>query len=230
MHEMARARGYGQFCPVAKAAEIVAERWTPLLLRELLCGSSRFTDLKRGLPLISSSLLSQRLRSLEAAGIVERHKSGTGNGTEYRLTDAGRELRPVVETLGHWGQRWVAYELKREDLDPSLLMWDMHRRIDLDAFPVTRANIHFELAGARQGMRRWWLLIDRNARDVDVCLKDPGFDIDMTVEATLGDMAEVWLGYTPVRQALRSGLVKLEGRRSLVQSFPRWIGRSVFAT
>jgi DNA-binding HxlR family transcriptional regulator len=226
---MARSRRYGQFCPVAKAAEIVAERWTPLVLRELMCGSQRFNDLRRGLPLMSPSLLSQRLRELESAGILERQRSGTGKGWTYHLTEAGRELRPVVETLGRWGHRWVAQELARDDLDPSLLMWDVHRRIDLSAVPVTRAVVRFELTGAKRGMRRWWLVMDGARGEVDVCLKDPGFEVDLSVSSSLRTMVDVWLGYTPVRQAVTRGEVTLEGRRDLVRTFPKWIGCSVFA-
>lgn len=226
---MARSRTYGQFCPVAKAAEIVAERWTPLVLRELLCGSHRFTDLRRGLPLISPSLLAQRLRELEAAGIIRRERAEEGRGWLYRLTEAGEELRPVVESLGRWGHRWVAHELERDDLDPSLLMWDMHRRVDLSALPVLRAVVHFELTGAQRGMHRWWLVLDAEDQEVDVCLKDPGFEVDLQVTSNMRTMVDVWLGYTPVDRALAGGNVALDGRRELIRSFPQWIGLSTFA-
>lgn len=147
----------------------------------------------------------------------------------YHLTEAGEELRPVVETLGRWGHRWVTQELERDDLDPSLLMWDVHRRLDLAALPVRRAVVRFELTGTRRGMHRWWLVIDAESDEVDVCLKDPGFDVDLTVTSRLRTMVDVWLGYTPVRRALSAGNIQLDGRRDLIRTFPKWIGRSVFA-
>jgi DNA-binding HxlR family transcriptional regulator len=126
------AKGYGQFCPVAKASEIFGERWTPLIMRELLCGSYRFNDLRRGVPLMSPSLLSQRLKTLERAGIVERRPDPENKSYEYHLTQAGQELRPVIELLGVWGQRWARKRVEPGDLDPSLLMWDIHRRLHIN--------------------------------------------------------------------------------------------------
>jgi DNA-binding HxlR family transcriptional regulator len=141
-------KGYGQFCPVAKAAEIVCERWTPLIVRELICGSRRFSEIQRGVPLMSPSLLSQRLLMLERAGIVEHHGDNRRSST-YELTPAGSELRPLIEGLGVWGQRWVRGQLHEDDLDPGLLMWDIQRRIDMDAFPSCRTCVQFDFAGAR---------------------------------------------------------------------------------
>jgi DNA-binding HxlR family transcriptional regulator len=145
--------GYRQFCPVAKAAEIVAERWTPLVLRELLCGSRRFADLHRGVPLMSRALLTQRLRQLEDAGIVQSTPKARGRGREYALTQAGRELRPVIEQLGEWGQRWARSQLGREDLDPGLLIWDIHRRVNLDRLPERRVVVRFDFGGVPRACR-----------------------------------------------------------------------------
>ena len=127
--------GYGQFCPIAKAAQVLAERWTPLVLRELICGSTRFNDLRRGVPLMSSSLLSQRLKFLEQEGVIERRQAASGRGFEYHLTDAGRELEPLIMMMGEWGARWVRSRLEPEDLDVTLLMWDMHRTVRPEHFP-----------------------------------------------------------------------------------------------
>ena len=129
--------GYGQFCPIAKAAQVLAERWTPLVLRELICGSTRFNDLRRGVPLMSSSLLSQRLKFLEQEGVIERRQAASGRGFEYHLTDAGRELEPLIMMMGEWGARWVRSRLEPEDLDVTLLMWDMHRTVRPEHFPRT---------------------------------------------------------------------------------------------
>jgi DNA-binding HxlR family transcriptional regulator len=226
---MVRARGYGQFCPVAKAAEIFAERWTPLVLRELLSGSRRFGELQRGLPRISRSLLSQRLRQLEEAGLVHKQRDANGSHGQYILTDAGQELRPVVEALGQWGHRWVSHDLDRDDLDPGLLMWDIRRRIRTDAVPVRRAVIAFELTGAPRGLGRWWLVVDKEQDEVDLCLKNPGFEVQLTVHSDLGVLTDVWLGYTPVSQALRAGTVQLQGAGALRRSFEDWFALSAFA-
>lgn len=223
-------RGYGQFCPVAKACEVVAERWTPLVLRELFCGSSRFNDLHRGVPLMSRSLLTRRLRELEDAGVIER-RPGRQGSSEYRLTAAGEELRPVVEQLGTWGQRWAPPGPAPDDLDASLLMWDLHRRLEVGRLPARRVVVLFEFRNVPRGQaarRLWWLVADRG--DVDLCIKDPGFTVDLEVHADLAGFTRVWMGRLSFAEALRVGLVRLEGPRDLARSFPGWLGLSVFAS
>jgi DNA-binding HxlR family transcriptional regulator len=222
-------RGYGQFCPVAQAAEIFAERWTPLVIRELVCGSHRFNDLHRGLPLMSRSLLAQRLRRLEAAGIVERAPSGDGIGSDYVLTQAGEEFRPVIEAMGRWGQRW-SRRFDATDLDPGLLVWDMQRNLHRERLPSRRVVMQMEFRGVprrHQGRCRWWLLLE--PQTVDVCLKDPGFDVDLFVQADLAAMTKVWMGDLRLNDTLRSGAVALEGQPQLVRQFPTWLGLSTFA-
>ena len=222
-------RGYGQFCPVAKASEVVAERWTPFVLRELLCGSQRFNDLHRGVPLMSRTLLTRRLRELEDAGVIERRAASSG-GWEYHLTPAGEELRPIIEQLGAWGHRWVRRTVEGGDLDPSLLMWDVRRRIDRAALPDRRVVVRFDLSGvprAHHAQRTWWLVLDRE--EVDLCLKDPGFPVDVTVDADLAALTRVWMGRLAFAEAARSGLVRTEGPRQLVRAFPGWLGLSTFA-
>jgi DNA-binding HxlR family transcriptional regulator len=223
-------QGYGQFCPVAKAAEIVAERWTPLVLRELLSGSRRFSDLHRGVPLMSRTLLAARLERLEDAGIVRSVPRPQGRGREYHLTAAGEELRPLVECLGEWGQRWARAELERGDLDPGLLMWDIHRGVNLDALPPERVVVRFEFRGVpttRRWPRYWWLVLER--REVDLCLKDPGYLVDIVVSTDLRALTRVWMGDVGLAETVRAGLIRLEGPRPLVRAFPTWLTLSSFA-
>ena len=221
-------RGYGQFCPIAKASEVLAERWTPLVVRELLCGSHRFNDLHRGLPLMSRSLLAKRMRELERAGVVER-RAGEGGAAEYHLTTAGEELRPIVMGLGTWGQRWVRSGVSTEDLDPRLLMWDMQRSIETEALPRRRVVVRFEFADVRAGLPRvTWLILDQG--EVDVCYRDPGFEVDLVVAGKLRALIGVWLGDVAMAAALRSGELRIEGPSALARAFPGWPKRSAFAT
>jgi DNA-binding HxlR family transcriptional regulator len=216
---------YHQFCPVAKASEIFAERWTPLILRELLMGSHRFNEIENGLPHISHSLLTQRLRSLEEAGIVERRTSPSGGWVEYHLTPPGEELYEVIERLGEWGQRWMPSNLHESELDPELLMWDMRRRIHLDRLPGRRVVVQFDFTGARRGS--YWLVLDHG--DVSVCLKHPGFDIDLLVTADTMTLHQIWLGRQSIESALRSGTLELTGPSELRRAFPGWLKLSTFA-
>lgn len=223
-------KGYGQFCPVAKAAEIFAERWTPLVLRELVCGSRRFCDLHRGVPRMSRTLLAQRLRQLEHAGIVRSAAKAKGRGQEYFLTEAGEELRPLIEGLGRWGQRWARSQIHADDLDPGLVMWDIHRRVTIERLPAQRVVVLFDFRDVPKAWRMtrsFWLILQRP--DVDLCLKDPGFEVDLVVDADLAALTKVWMGDARLVDAMRSGLVRLEGPRVLVRAFPGWLGLSEFA-
>ena len=223
-------KGYGQFCPVAVACEIFAERWTPLILRELFTGSRRFNEIRSGLPLISRTLLAQRLRQLEDAGVIESAPLPAGRGREYRLTPAGQESREVVERLGEWGQRYAARQFAPDNLDPALLMWAMHRRIDVSRLPAPRVVVQFELRGVPSRcvqMRRCWLVLERSG--VDVCMKDPGFEVDLLVHADVAALARVWAGHLPWSEAVRAGGIRLEGPRALVHAFPGWLQLSHFA-
>lgn len=225
---MATRKGYGQFCPVAKASEIVAERWTPLVLRELICGSKRFNDLRRGLPHMSPALLSQRLKELEFAQVIRR-RSGAGRTVEYSLTEAGRDLRPIIEALGCWGARWASSSLTAEDYDPSLLMWDIRRNIDATELPGTRRTVvEFHFPDAKPASRRWWLVADAGA-PVDLCLKDPGFEVDLLLTADLKSMVEIWLGQLAFDDAIRARRLTLEGARALAATFQRCMKLSLFA-
>jgi len=223
-------KGYGQFCPVAVAAEIFAERWTPLILRELFAGERRFTDIRRGVPLISRTLLAVRLRELEDAGVIESRPLARSRGREYRLTPAGEELRGVVDGLGAWGQRWVDGQFDPKNIDVSVLMWNVRRRIDANRLPEQRVVVRFEfraLPAHYKGLRTWWLILEKP--DVDLCLKDPGFEVDVVVSAEASAMARVWMGQLEFAQATRMGRVRVEGARPLVQALPAWLMRSHYA-
>lgn len=214
---------YGQFCPVAVASEIFAERWTPVILRELVLGSRRFNDIQRGVPKISRALLVKRLRELVAHGIID-----SGNG-EYRLTEAGQELGEVVVHLGTWGARWTA-PARRDRLDAKLLTWDMRRRIALDRLPEKRVVVRFDFRGVPAGHKApktYWLVLQRP--DVDLCIIDPGFEVDIFVDADLASLTKVWLGEVPIRQAIREGGIKLTGDRQGVRDFPSWLLLSTLA-
>lgn len=222
-------QSYDQFCPVAMAAEILCSRWTILLIRELLAGSTRFNDLRRGVPRMSPALLSQRLKELEAAGIVARRPVKGDAGTfEYAVTRAGEELRPIVMAFGVWGQRWIDSDLTLENLDPSLLMWDMRRNLNCQPMPKRRSTIEFMYPDAPKQQREWWLVVTPG-EEVDLCSINPGFDVDLYVSSDLRTMTAIWMGYEPLKKALRAGQVKLTGDKQLAQNIESWLALSPFA-
>jgi DNA-binding HxlR family transcriptional regulator len=215
---------YGQFCPVAKAMELLDERWTLLVVRELLMGSRHFNELRRGVPRMSPALLSKRLRTLARAGVIERFEDG--NRISYVLTPAGRELLPIVESLGRWGTRWIT-QLGDEDLDPHLLLWDMHRNIELDAVPSGRVVLKFSFGDVPASARDWWLVIADG--EVDVCDFDPGHLVSVAIETSLAVLTRVWRGDLEWRDALRSGELGVRGPAHLCRALPRWLKLSHFA-
>ena len=222
-------RSYNQFCPVAMAAEVLCSRWTVVLLRELLAGSTRFNDLRRGLPRMSPALLSQRLKELEETGVVERRPVvGEPGIHEYGLTEAGRELQPLVESFGKWGQRWIPSQLSLEQLDASLLMWDMRRGLKFDPPPKRRLVIQFQYADAPLRERNWWLIVDPD-HPVDLCSIDPGHDVDLYVTSPLRTMTAIWMGIETVREARSDNSLMLTGDRDLIDTMERWLGLSPFA-
>ena len=213
-------KGYGQFCPIAVACETLTQRWTPLVLRELMYGSRRFNDLRRGLPLMSPSLLANRLRTLERAGIVERLADEKARTVEYRLTAAGEELRPVVEAISAWGLRWSKGVLDAQNLDASLLMWDIRRGIRTDRLSAQRVVVHFHLRGSSDKRSRFWLVLD--AQTADLCLTDPGFDVDLQVSCHVRALVRYWLGLATIDELVRTHEVHVNGLPSLVRAFPSW--------
>ncbi|MGH3364390.1 MAG: winged helix-turn-helix transcriptional regulator [Nocardioidaceae bacterium] len=215
---------YHQFCPVAKAMELLDERWTLLVVRELVSGSQHFNELRRGLPRMSPTLLSRRLQQLTRAGVIERRTEG--NEVRYVLTQAGQELRPVVEALGAWGVRWIG-EIGDEDLDPKLLLWDMHRHIDQEAVPDARTVVRFRFPDLPSDLRDWWLVITRG--EADVCDADPGYDVAVTVTGGLRSMVEIWRGDVSWSQALRARAVEVQGPEAMRRAVPGWFTLSGFA-
>ena len=221
--------GYNQFCPVAMAAEILGNRWTMVLLRELLAGSSRFNELRRGMPRMSPALLSKRLKDLEASGIVARTAADDERGSfDYVLTAAGRDLKPVIEAVGTWGQRWIESEASLENLDPILLMWDMRRNIDTTPMPSRRSTIQVMFDDVAPSQGKWWLIVMPGA-PVDLCSVDPGFDVDLYVSTGLRTMTEVWMGYTSVDRAREDGRLMITGNRQLERDLRSWLKLSPFA-
>ena len=219
--------GYRQFCPVAMAAEILCTRWTILILREFVVGSTRFNDLRRGVPKMSPTLLSQRLKELEAAGVIARREVKTEKGVyEYCLTEAGRELRAVVEAMGLWGQRWIEARLSLKNLDPSLLMWDMRRNLNPTPLPDRRTVIHFLFRGLPAATRAYWLVVEPPGA-VDLCSTDPGFDVDLYVSTDLRTMTAIWMGLTTV--AKEAEKITLTGNRDIAGKMQTWLGLSPFA-
>jgi len=218
-------KDFGQFCPVALSSEVLAERWTLLVVRELLAGARRFNEIRRGVPRLSPTLLKERLRTLERAGIVERVPTTNTRGSDYQLTQAGEELRAVVAAIGQWGQRW-ARDIRPADLDPGWLVWAMHRRLNTAAMPTGRTVIEIEFSDSPK-QRRFWLVHQRG--HVDVCLKDPGFEPTVRVLTRVRTLAEVWRGLRPIREEIRSGRLQVRGASTMRRAFPGWLMLSVFA-
>ena len=222
-------KGYRQFCPVAMAAEILCGRWTLVLLRELIAGSTRFNELRRGVPRMSPALLSQRLKELEAAGILERRPvERDPEVMEYVLTAAGRDIQPVVEAVGVWGQRWVESEPSLQNLDATLLMWDMRRNLDPTPMPARRVVIQVQYPELAASERQWWLIV-APGEEVDLCSVDPGFDIDLYVISDLRSMTEIWMGLKTVARARSEEKLQLVGDRKLEDAMQSWLGLSPFA-
>lgn len=210
---------------MAKAIDIIGERWTPLVLRELLAGGRRFSDIRRGVPLMSPALLTKRLKDLEAGGVVERVPVEGTRTHEYRLTPAGEKLRPIIVGLAVWGLKWVEDRLGKDDLDAGVLMWDIRGRINPEALPDTRPGeqtvMQFDFPDAPRTLRLWWLVISDG--ETDLCTSDPGHEVDLFITADLLSMVEVWLGREPLKHALRDGRIELIGSRALERSIASWM-------
>ena len=201
--------GYGQYCPIARAVDVLGERWSLLIVRDMLVGTTRFNDLARGLPALSRSLLSKRLRQLERVGVVEHVDS------EYLLTEAGRALKPIVFALGEWGAQWRFGDPEPAERDPQLLVWWMHTGLDPSVLPEGRRVLHVRFTDDPQ---RFWIVIESGRPSV--CLVDPGFDVDVTITADVGSLLQVWLGRLPLQDALHSGSVGFSGPAALTRRMP----------
>lgn len=216
---------YGQFCPVAKAAELLDQRCMLLVVRELVAGSDRFNDIHRGVPRMSRTMLAKRLRQLVSEGLVERRED---DGTpRYQLTSAGDELARVIEALGEWGVRWID-SLADEDLDPAFLMWDMQRSIDRDALPDGETVLELTFTDLDPDVGRWWLLL--RADDVEVCENNHGFDVDITIETEIRPFVRLWRGDVGWEAVARGGGLQLHGPAHLRRQVPEWLKLSYFST
>ena len=216
-------RTYGQYCPIARAAEVLGDRWTMLIVREMNFGVRRFNDFERCLPGISRSVLAQRLRQMCSAGLVERHQRGKG-ATEYVLSPAGRDLKPVLQSLGEWAAMWAFADPDPHELDPDLVIRWISRHVAIDQLPGRRIVLQFSVTQPR---RRYWLLLE--PEEVSVCLHDPGFPTDAVVTASVATLYDVYLGRADVRAAIRDGLLTIDGPSALARAFPRWFTWSHFA-
>lgn len=218
-------KGYGQFCPLALASEIVGERWTLLVLRELALGSTRFNDIHRGVPRMSPALLSRRLKTLANVGIVERQRSGAR--TDYVLTEAGRALAPTIQGLAVWSKEWLPATLSQDRADTDLIMWDMHRRMNLACMPASRTVIQFEFTDQPEVRRLRWIVSETDS--VDLCITHPGFEIDLYVETDSRTVTLVWYGDMPLHRAIADGVMELHGPRRLCEQFPSWLQLNMLA-
>ena len=217
-------KSHGQFCSIAKALEVVGDRWSLLILRELFCGSSRFNQIHRGVPRISPSLLTKRLKDLEQGGVITYKQKTTG----YELTQAGMELKPVVEALGVWGQRWVRGQLQDEDFDPDILMWDMSRRINLEKFPPVQTCVYFEFSDVPPKNSRYWLV--GSSKGVSLCISDPRFDVDLYVTTDVRTLTLVWNGDLRLSAMVEDGSIELHGSNKLRSAFQSWLQLGLFAS
>jgi len=218
-------KGYGQFCPVAKATELVGEKWTLLVLRELLLGTTRFNDFQRALSRMSPTLLSKRLRHLEERGIIIRKRPSGQRVYEYRLTRAGRELGPLIEVLAVWGMRWARGRLTDDELDVEFLMRELQRRIRTEHLPDGQTVICLMFDELTEH-KTWWLLVDGDV--IDLCTEDPGKDVDLYISSSVRTLVEVWAGDLDMRLALRNGSIRAHGLRHLMRTMPDWFGVSPY--
>lgn len=218
---------YSTYCPIAKAAEILTERWTLLVLRDLLLGACRFNDFRRSIPLMTPAILSKRLKTLQEVGIIRRIRCYKGGGWVYRLTEAGSQLKPFVDATGEWGQRWARSKLPRGELHPSTLIWDIHRFLKTENLPVRRTVLHVIFTDVDK-MKLWWLVIQSG--EVDVCLEDPGYEANLTISCSLLTLTQVFTGELPIARAQTSGKMKLAGDSQLIRSMPLWFGLMPFSS
>ena len=227
MNDKSTPGSYGQFCPVAMAAEIICCRWTVLVLREMLCGTTRFNDLRRGVPLMSPTLLSKRLKELIDAGVITTTRTSQPGVVEYKLTEAGEDLRDIIMSLGVWGQRWIESSLSLKNLDPSLLMWDMRRSLSTASFPNRKCTVKFTYPELSANRNSYWIVVDGGA--VDLCSVDPGYEVDLYVRAALRNMIAVWMGVATLKAEIEAGNIELTGDKALARSMHAWLGLSAFA-
>ncbi|MBA4210955.1 MAG: hypothetical protein C0454_15635 [Parvibaculum sp.] len=214
-------RTYGQFCPVAKAAELFCERWTALIIRDLSFGATRFSQLRRGVPLASPTLLSRRLKELEVEGVIERRRSENGRIWTYHLTPAGEEFVPIVEALGIWGQKWSRRELAKHEMDVTVLLWGLETHVDASAFGDRRCVVQLTLTDQPRQRRDWWF-VHENGR-AEMCLEEPGFDVDLYLTSSLRDMIYIYRGDLPLSRAQAERRLEAHGAAWARRALSRWL-------
>jgi len=218
-------KNYGQFCPLAQATQLLCERWTLIVVREFIAGSTRFSELQKGVPTMSPTLLSTRIKQLIKAGIIIRQ--GEQGHYSYQLTQAGQELRPIVELFGAWGHRWARSDLSNGDLDAGLLMWDMRRSVDTSKFPSRKIVIQFEYPDAPTGAKLWWLIAEQGK--VDLCLNDPDFDVDLVIQCSLATMTAIWTCQMNFDEAVKNRQIKVLGDNVLMKNLSSWLCSSLLS-
>ncbi len=220
-------RSYNQFCPVAKAAELFCERWTPLIIRDLAAGATRFSELRRGVPLMSPALLSRRLKQLAEEGVIDRRKLESGRGYSYHLTESGAEFAPLVAGLAFWGQRWSRRQLAENEVDLGLLIWSLERSVDPSAFGKPRAVVRLELTDQSASKRLWWFV--NHADGCELCLEDPGYDVDLFLACTLPDIIYITRGDLSVTRAISDDRLEVHGASSVRKALRKWLNLSPIA-
>jgi DNA-binding HxlR family transcriptional regulator len=213
-------KSYGEYCPIAMGSDAIGDRWTPLILRELICGSERFSEIHRGVPRMSRSLLTQRLKQMERVGLIERRP-----GPTYHLSESGRELEEVVWALGDWAMRWLLGEPAEDQLDGAHLMWRVRQNVIPQNLPIQRTVVQFDFPDAKRG-KTVWLMLD--PAGTTVCERDEGFDVDLYVKASIAEFLKVWMGHSTWKDAQSAGALTLHGPRQLVRAFPSWFALSPF--
>ena len=225
--EVCAMRSYGQFCPIAKASELFCERWTALILRDLVAGATRFSQLRRGVPLASPTLLSRRLKELEAEGIIERRRSGAKHNWTYHLTPAGKEFAPILHALGVWGQRWSRRDLAKHEVNLTLLIWAIELGVKPEAFGERRCIVRLTFTDQPEGVRHWWFI--NEGGQAELCVKDPGFEVDLYLVATLPGMIQIYRGDLSLARALDQGQLEAHGAGWARRALSRWLVPSSFA-
>jgi DNA-binding HxlR family transcriptional regulator len=220
-------RSYGQFCPIAKAAELFCERWTALILRDLAGGATRFAQLRRGVPAASPTLLSRRLKQLEQEGVLERRRSASGRSWTYHLTASGREFQPLLQALGVWGQRWSRRALAKHEVNLTLLIWALELHVVPQAFGDRRCVVRMTFTDQPEATRHWWFVNEHGG--IEICVQDPGFEVDLYLASTLADMIYLYRGDLPLSRALQAERLKAHGVAWARRALPRWLPGSPFA-
>ena len=225
---MSSNQGYGQYCPLAMASTLLGNRWTLLLIREFMEGSTRFNDLARGLPLLSRSLLKRRLQELEDNRLITHRPGSRGKSGECRLTPAGEDLTKVIFQMATWGQEWIDEEPSLKDIDGRFLIWDMGRNVKPTDFLPNPFTVHFIFEDAPEEIREHWLVFEQN--EVDACYIDPGKDVDVFVETGLRTMTRVWMGWCSLEAAIRDGDMVVTGQPLYIDRMREWLGLSSLAS